>query len=346
MALQAYTPRLNQVLQTHLQTQAAQHALKTTNTIVTSLFDHLPHLASGGKRVRPYLVKLMHRASGGKEGATDLELAMELFHLFGLIHDDITDRGKLRHGVPTLHEVAKDLLAQAGATKNIDHIAETHAMLVGDQVFAWVHDLLSALGPDGASAREVFATMTSEVVTGQMLDATMMTVDEAGLEDIMQKTELKTATYTFIRPMQLGVAYAGGSEELMQFCEDFGRAIGTAFQLQDDMLDIIGKAGEITKDLCSDIEEGQHTFYSHYLLAHGSDQQKEQFKQLFGKQLSDADKQTCRELMETSGAITAGKEQFEALFDTAESLLKESSLPKDEKEELQTLATYIRSRSH
>lgn len=319
---------------------------RTTNDVVSSCFAHLRVLAAGGKRVRPYLVNLMYRTAGGSGDATNLELAMELFHLFGLIHDDITDRGKLRHGAPTLHELAKTLLADAGATKNIDHIAETHAMLVGDQVFAWVHDLLHTLGPEGQAARNVFATMTEEVVAGQMLDATMMTVDEASLEDIMTKTELKTATYTFIRPMQLGVAYAGGSDELMQFCEAFGRAVGTAFQLQDDMLDIVGKAGEVTKDLCSDVEEGQHTFYSHYILAHGSEEQVAEFKQLFGNTLSDTDKETCKALFVDTGAIAAGKQQFEQLFDEAETMLQNAPLPKAEKTELQSLTSYIRSRLH
>ena len=347
MKIQTYAKEHSTTLQEFLETSSTRVRNRTSNTVVSSCFDHLPLLAHGGKRVRPYLVNLMYRAAGGSGDATNLELAMELFHLFGLIHDDITDRGKLRHGAPTLHELAKKLLTDAGATKNIDHIAETHAMLVGDQVFAWVHELLHSLDGDHTSAaRAVFATMTEEVVAGQMLDATMMTVDEVSLEDIMTKTELKTATYTFIRPMQLGVAYAGGSNELMTFCEDFGRAVGTAFQLQDDMLDIVGNAGEVTKDLCSDVEEGQHTFYSHYVLAHGSEEQVAEFKQLFGNTLSDKDKEACKALFVDTGAIAAGKQQFEQLFDEAETVLQDAPLPKAEKTELQSLTSYIRSRLH
>ena len=195
---------------------------------IESLLRHLLLLAADGKRLRPYLVYLGYGDgdAGLGESLLSLCVGVELFHLFCLVHDDVIDQDPMRRGVPTMHEFAKSL---GGGDSRI---ADSLAILVGDMVFSWAREKMNH--PEIQSYVE---RMIDEVTIGQMIDVRLVALAETSQSALDAMIELKSARYSFVRPLQIGAALRESSEVEEDFFLRFGMALGTAFQLQDDYFD-------------------------------------------------------------------------------------------------------------
>lgn len=310
-----------------------------------ALFDAVEVLSlSGGKRVRPYMAAIMAEAvSGSPVGDQYPLMALELFHVFGLIHDDIIDGGDSRRGVPTVHRTMIDHHYDGNV-----HIGQSQAMLMGDLVFSWCHELFdeSEYLPDvRAEAKQLFAKMSEAVMIGQMIDVDLTMQDGATMERIIEKMRLKTASYTFVYPMQIGIALGGGDPRLMQFCESFGTALGLAFQIQDDLLDLLGEEADTGKTPLRDITEGQHSLITQYVCEQGSPDDIDLLETYFRKEVPAEAVFPLREMFARSGAITFASAEANRYFDTAETLLDATELPATTKDALGSLIHYIRSRN-
>lgn len=189
---------------------------------------HLLSIARDGKRLRPYLVYLGYGdgESGLGETLLDTCIGIELFHTFALIHDDISDQDPMRRGVPTVHEFAR-LLSGGNA-----RVGDSLGMLVGDLVFSWAQERLLQ-----SDIRGYVERMIDEVTIGQIIDVGLVAMESVSEEDLDAMIELKSARYSFVRPLQIGAALRGISPLEEQFFLRFGSALGTAFQLQDDYFD-------------------------------------------------------------------------------------------------------------
>jgi len=296
---------------------------------LVSILNYPRKLAAQGKRIRPYVAFLMYSALSN-EGADNLDtnskvmpmlVSLELFHLFCLVHDDIIDRGTERHSLPTLQRMVASELEVGNGLHNRDHIGNAQALLLGDILFAWAQESFHAnRNFDAAShqtAQLYFNRMIDEVVLGEMLDVVMMTRLETSQESIEKKMLLKTAAYTFVRPMQLGAALAGTGRQHENYCSDLGCALGVAFQIQDDLLDIIGTPETTHKTLFADLRDHQHTYFTQYIFERGSRLEKAQLQRLLGADLKKADYATVLDLFESSGALRHGRERINRHFDQA-----------------------------
>lgn len=199
-------------------------------------------IESGGKRIRPFIAYLMYKALGGKEieKALELFISLELFHNFALIHDDIMDKDSIRHGVQTVHEYVKEKLQKEGRSGDLNHIGNSQAILLGDILLCWAFSIFDEVNLDKdklKSAKIFFNKMANDVVLGQIIDIDIPSRKDIPIELINKKDKLKTASYTFIRPMQIGASLIGIDEKTEKFCEDLGLNLGLAFQMQDDLLD-------------------------------------------------------------------------------------------------------------
>lgn len=199
-------------------------------------------IESGGKRIRPFIAYLMYKALGGKEIEKALEffISLELFHNFALIHDDIMDKDSIRHGVQTVHEYVKEKLQKEGRSGDLNHIGNSQAILLGDILLCWAFSIFDEVNLDKdklKSAKIFFNKMANDVVLGQIIDIDIPSRKDIPIELINKKDKLKTASYSFIRPMQIGASLIGIDEKTEKFCEDLGLNLGLAFQLQDDLLD-------------------------------------------------------------------------------------------------------------
>jgi geranylgeranyl diphosphate synthase type II len=204
---------------------------------------------AGGKRIRPFLVIEFCRLFGGKtEAALPYAAAIEMIHTFSLIHDDLPcmDNDDLRRGKPTNHKVYGETLAVlAGDALQPEafRLILTAPGLTAEQKTACALILAKAAGADG-------------MVAGQVIDTLHAPKTQ---EELTEVHRLKTGAM-IAGACKLGVAAAGGTEEQLKAAEEYGYQLGLAFQIRDDMLDVMGDADEFGKPIGSDKEEGKVTF--------------------------------------------------------------------------------------
>lgn len=305
---------------------------------------------TGGKRARPFMAEAMYKALGGTDSAMidKVGLGLELFHLFCLVHDDIIDKADKRHGVPTVQVVAEETLPHAPG-RDRRHLANSQALLVGDLLFAWASEAFrDAVGKNNGRDRVLrfYFQMIDDVVSGQMLDVSLMARPEAHEELIRKKMELKTATYTFVRPLQIGAALADERTDFASTIEAYGLAIGFAYQLQDDVLDIVADPVKTGKPCLNDVREGQHTLLSSYVMAHGSAADRDLFLQYFGQQMLS--ESVCKQLvtmMERVGVLSYAQQELTKAFAQATQIVDDSTLPAAAKRVLHDLTAYIQART-
>jgi geranylgeranyl diphosphate synthase, type I len=347
LSIREFKKVFDPILESELEKCIMQASSLTDDTFILELLGYPKVLlAAGGKRVRPYVADLMYRSAGGLDGDTVKALTgLEVFHLFGLMHDDIIDEGKSRHGVPTLHAHVRQQRAPGGSDNRRQGGAQ--ALLVGDLVFGWAQELLFRNTPSTRmpEVQDAFNEMVRAVVVGQMIDVKLMDRQRSTMDEVVRKSELKTAHYTFIHPMRIGAALAGQRDAHERFCRDFGRALGIAFQIQDDMLDIIGDPIKTGKDHCSDVVEGQHTVLTQYIFDHGSDAQRDALGRVFRNPEAAQEASAVQKLFASSGALDYGHAQVAEYIRAARLALRESSIEPDAQEAWETLIQQVEGRS-
>ena len=207
-------------------------------------------LLAGGKRIRPMLVLEFCRIAGGKmEMAMPVACAIEMLHTYSLIHDDLPcmDNDELRRGKPTNHVVYGECTATlAGDTLQAEAFGTIlRSDLPAERRAACAGILADAVGLDG-------------MCCGQYLDMIWEGRDltEQELTDINSR---KTGAL-LAAACQMGVAAAGGSQRMLDSAGHFGAALGMAFQIRDDMLDVLSTEEELGKPIGSDVQEHKNTY--------------------------------------------------------------------------------------
>lgn len=320
MTITEFKEQFDPILDKQFAKRAEIGKILANDDLLKSLLDHAQKLLmSGGKRIRPYVAYLAYLTAGGKESTSVLEFltALEIFHAFALMHDDVIDRGTERHGIHTLHEFAADLHSEQ---KQAEHLGEAQAILVGDLLFQWSQEIIHSVDVPAkkrALAQVAFDSMANEVIVGQMIDVDLMTQITPPDKLIETKMKLKTASYSFIRPMQIGFALATTSNNSTLFSEQFGLNIGIAFQIQDDLLDVTSQTETIKKDIYTDIANGQPTLLSNYVFEHGNENERRSLKSHFGRPVNNKDYALIKEMFEQSGAVDFGRRQMNRYFGLA-----------------------------
>src|SRR5439155_21934019 len=220
----------------------------------------------GGKRLRPTFAWWAWRGAEGypahASGVLRAVASLELVQACALIHDDLIDSSDSRRGKPTVHiEFARRHTDQGwlGASSAFGLAA---AVLVGDLALAWADDMFNAAALPAATidaARPAWRAMRTEVLAGQYLDVRTQATGDASPEAALRVSRLKTAAYTVQRPLHLGAALAGAGENQVATLLDFGRDLGVAFQLRDDLLGVFGDPSVTGKPAGDDLREGKRT---------------------------------------------------------------------------------------
>ncbi len=202
-------------------------------------------LQLGGKRLRPILTLLAAEAYGeNPEKALPAALAVEVFHNFTLLHDDIMDQAPIRRGKPTVH---KKWDINTG-------------ILSGDVMLIHSYQFLASYQPEMHRAlADVFSKTAVEVCEGQQYDMDFESQDWVHLPEYIQMIQYKTAVL-LAAALQMGAIVAGATPEEQQKIYDFGIALGLAFQLQDDYLDTFGDQATFGKKIGGDILEHKKTW--------------------------------------------------------------------------------------
>lgn len=308
--------------------------------------EYIVTLASHGKRIRPYNAALLYTIYK-KQDWKDIQhilFGIELIHLMALVHDDIMDNSDTRHGVASLHVFIYNSLPQESDVSTRKETARSEAILIGDLLFAWAYKMFSKDQPDEVSWK-IIHSLVEEVIIGQVIDVYNPIELNTSREIIEQKMLLKTARYTFTRPMLLGAACSQVNKNDTLWITDFGDSIGLLFQMQDDILDIVGKTEVIKKEPLSDIKNGIHTLISNFVVTHASREQKDLWYTWFGKKVIPNQKEVC-DFLEVLKAFDFTKEYIREKERKALDALEKSSLSSENIDIIKSFLKIITERSY
>lgn len=287
-------------------------------------------LAGGGKRVRPTLALTACRLFGGREEeALPAALALEVFHNFTLLHDDLMDKADTRRGRQTVWKKWN---------------ANT-AVLSGDQMLIEAYKLLTQLPADKlVRVLPLFNRMASEICEGQQLDMDFegRKLTEVTIADYMEMIRLKTSVL-LATALQIGALIAGADEAAQEALYQYGIKVGLAFQIQDDLLDCFGDAATFGKPIGGDILEGKKTYMLLTAYAKGGEAFRMQLEALRTAAPADKVHNVCA-LYERLGVRAAAEEAIAAL--TREALAYLEHVPQHaETDALRALAEKLAKRA-
>lgn len=323
------------------------------NALVAEALEHTKKISlSGGKRLRPAFMLAGYQAAEGEdaERLINTSIAVELIHMFLLMHDDVIDRDCLRHGVPTLHDHYADWGERFLNLSDGTHFGNSIAIIVGDMLFAFGNDVLFRSGFPEKVVLEALSK-TQKIVSytgiGEASDIYFEYKREATSAEVLKLYEQKTARYTFEGPLHLGAILAGKGEELLSPLSHYALPLGTAFQIQDDLLGIFGNEQRIGKPIGSDIQEGKLTLLVTTVFERSKVYRQELADILTkGKLLTRSDIDRFRTIVTESGAVAHVKELAERSIREARTALEQLSIPMPSKSFLVGVTDYMLKRDY
>ena len=282
-------------------------------------------LKLGGKRVRPVLCLMGNELFGEiVPDAWHVSNAIELFHNFTLIHDDIMDKAPLRRGLQTLH------------TK----YGESTALLAGDVMLVVAYDYLNHIGPQFIQRIiRIFNQTAIKVCEGQQLDMDFEKRNEVGLDEYIEMIGLKTSVL-LAGSLQMGAILGGAGERNQYLLYEFGKKLGLAFQVQDDYLDAFGDPGKFGKQVGGDIKSNKKTFLQIHAWEVANPEQKEELLQLSQKDDPSKVERTLQ-LYHDCGADEWSCRLKDKFLDEALQHLDDIAVLSKRKEPLKELAHYL-----
>ena len=269
-----------------------------------ALIDQISHyiINAGGKRIRPRLVLLFSEALGfaGPE-RYELAATVEFIHTATLLHDDVVDESALRRGRATANAM----------------FGNAASVLVGDFLYSRAFQMM--VGVNRMRVLQVLADATNVIAEGEVLQLMNMHDPDLAVADYLQVIRYKTAKL-FEASARLGAVLAGADVALEESCADYGRSLGTAFQLVDDLLDYEGNSSELGKNVGDDLREGKPTLP--LLLA--MERASEPDRALIRHAIEHGELQKLPDILaivRSTGALDATREAAQAEADKARAVL-------------------------
>jgi geranylgeranyl diphosphate synthase type II len=313
-------------LQTYYQAYAKQH---TFNNEPKGLYEPVDYILSiGGKQLRPLMLLMTCKLfSDDLKKALPAAYAIEIFHNFTLVHDDIMDAAPLRRGKTTVH-----------------HKWNTNTgILSGDVMLVYAYEYLrkveSSLLSDVLS---IFNTVAIGVCEGQQYDVDFETMETVTIPQYIKMIELKTSVLV-AGAMQIGALIGGANKEDAHHLGEFGRNIGIAFQLQDDLLDTYGDPEKFGKKVGGDIIQNKKTF----LVLKSLELADEKTANILNKLLSTQPEDEAQKIKDVTAIFdsfdirTHANIKKEAYRDLAYEHLKAVQLPESAKQSLYDFAQFL-----
>jgi len=297
-----------------------------------NLYEPITYILNlGGKRLRPVLVLMSAEIFDTPfEKALDAALAIEVFHNFSLVHDDIMDDAPLRRGKATVHE-KWDL---------------NTGILSGDAMLINAYQLFENY--DGTIFKELaqlFTQTAIQVCEGQQYDIDFESRDDVEIEDYLKMIEYKTAVLVGAS-LQMGAIVAKTSEDCKKAVYQYGRLLGIAFQLQDDYLDAFGDPKTFGKQVGGDIIENKKTFLYLKALENSRKLDANNLEDLYSINPMDATGkiEAVKIIFEESGAADLTRLEIEKYTNQAFEVLDKIEMPADKKALLKQFGSSLMNR--
>lgn len=281
-------------------------------------------LQLGGKRIRPVLCLMANELFEEiSEDAWHAAFAVELFHNFTLIHDDIMDKAPLRRGMPTVHE-------RYGLTSGI---------LCGDVMCIHAYSQLAPIKSSLSQVFQLFNKTAIEVCEGQQLDMDFEQRDDVSIEEYIHMITLKTSVLLACS-LKMGALVGGALDDNANKLYAFGKNLGIAFQLQDDYLDAFGDTDKLGKQNGGDIKANKKTYLLLKAIENADASQRSQIDELLSGERPD--KVTAMlDLFVATGADAACRDAAATYSQLAFGCLEDVAILSKRKQPLLELANYL-----
>jgi len=296
-----------------------------------SLYDPAVYfLGIGGKRIRPVMCLMGNELFGDIDpDAWHLAAAIELFHNFTLIHDDIMDKAPLRRGMQTVHE----------------KYGMSTALLAGDVMLVVAYEYINKVGPTHIrQLLHLFNATAKEVCEGQQLDMDFETRETVGLNEYLSMIRLKTSVL-LAASLRMGSILGGAGLGNQQHLYEFGQHLGLAFQIQDDYLDAFGDPAKFGKQVGGDIVAGKKTFLLIKALETAAPAQLKEMKELEKAPAPEKIEGMLR-LFKACGVDAWARELKDRYIQTALQHLEDIAVLSRRKEPLAQLASFLVQREY
>lgn len=298
--------------------------LRSEVSLINQVAEYL--ISAGGKRIRPVVILLLAKAHG-YQGTHHYDLAtvIEFIHTATLLHDDVVDESSLRRGKETANAM----------------FGNAPSVLVGDFIYSRAFQMMVAIG--NLRIMQILADATNVIAEGEVLQLLNMHDPEVTEERYLQVIQSKTAKL-FEAAGQLGALIAGADENAINCAAEYGRSLGTAFQLIDDVLDYSGNAIDTGKNVGDDLREGKPTLPLIYLMKHGSTEQRALVRQC----IENGDENHFKDILSfitASGALDYARQK--AVQAANRAALSLEGLPSSQfKDSLLKLCSFAVDRNH
>ena len=311
----------------------AHLANKVTLKEPASLYEPIDYILTlGGKRLRPVLTLMSADFFGGNyKQALDASLAVEMFHNFSLVHDDIMDNAPLRRGHQTVHE-KWDV---------------NTGILSGDAMLILAYQLFETYEPKVFMQLAVLFSKTAlEVCEGQQYDVDFETRNDVTISQYIKMIEYKTAVLIGAS-LQMGAIIAEASASCQEKIYAFGKNLGIAFQLQDDYLDAFGNPLTFGKQVGGDIIANKKTFLYLTALQKSTPAEAQELSSLFASMPKDPSNKitAVKEIFVCSGAAKATEDEIARYTNTSISLLQDIKISQKHKDTLKSFADFLMNRN-
>lgn len=314
--IKTHQPPLEKALQNFFATKK-KAAQVLSPTLVHSIEVLEDFVLQGGKRIRPMLVLLGFQLAGGKiSGDSDpiyqVAAAVELVHKYLLLLDDIADRDELRNGQPTVWQ-----RYQTEFTRNNWHEATHHGRTFAEidsaLLASFVTELITSLRTSTLSADKLLEVLDLidlhqyfETVAGWQIQYQMnhLPLEKATEAEFIKGLELVTARYTFVGPLLIGASLGPNHTSILaKILTNYGIAVGTAFQLQDDILGLYGDPAETGKPVGNDVREGKKTLLLQHAFQKAEMKDREFLAKVCGSDLSTLELKQVQEVVKMTGSL-------------------------------------------
>ncbi len=283
-------------------------------------------MALGGKRLRPLLTLLSYSLyKDSPEEILNVALAVEVFHNFTLMHDDIMDKAPLRRGEPTVHKRWNDNIA----------------ILSGDVMMVKAYELLMQVPPEKLNTvLAAFNKCATEVCEGQQYDMNFETKTAVSEEEYLNMIRLKTAALLGLS-MELGAIIGGADEQSCALLQEFGIMIGIGFQLKDDLLDVYADQGKFGKQVGGDIIVNKKTFLLIKALEKAQQPEKDKLEDWLTKEFFDKGEKVKQvvSIYNQLGMRDLTELKMNEYFNAGFASLDKLPLPENKKSSLRSFAT-------